>query len=82
MSSDDSKKEPLSAGEESSESQATPGEVRVRFGMYGAGLMMVLCFMFQAVVNSTQTQTERITELGVLMLVGFLLGWVFARIRF
>ncbi|MCH9654020.1 MAG: hypothetical protein K0U86_11165 [Planctomycetes bacterium] len=82
MNSDDSKKEPLPSEGEAGEPQATPREVRVRFGMYGAGLMMVLCFMFQAVVSSTQTQTERITELGVLMLVGYLLGWVFARIRF
>lgn len=82
MNSDDPKNEPSPAEEASSEPQDTPREVRVRFGMYGAGLMMVLCFMFQAVVNSTQSQTQRITELGVLMLVGFLLGWVFARIRF
>ncbi|WP_298865365.1 hypothetical protein [uncultured Gimesia sp.] len=82
MNSDDSKKEPIPSGGESGEPQASAREIRVRFGMYGAGLMMVLCFMFQAVVSSTQTQTERITELGVLMLVGYFLGWVFARIRF
>ena len=82
MNSDDSNQEPISSEGEPGESQATPREIRVRFGMYGAGLMMVLCFIFQAIVNSSQTQTERITELGVLMLVGYFLGWVFARIRF
>jgi len=82
VNSDDSKKVTSPPEEAPSETQATPREVRIRFGMYGAGLMMVLCFIFQAVVNSTQSQTQRITELGVLMLVGFLLGWVFARIRF
>jgi hypothetical protein len=82
LSSDDSKKEPLPSDENSSESEATPREIRVRFGMYGAGLMMVLCFIFQSVISSTQVQIERITELGALMLVGFFLGWIFARIRF
>ncbi len=82
MNSDDSKKESVPTEGESSEVQATPREVRVRFGMYGAGLVMVLCFIYQAVVQSTQTQAERITELGLLMLAGFFLGWLFARIRF
>lgn len=75
-------KESIQPPSESVESEATPGEIRVRFGKYGAGLMMVLGFAFQAFFNSTQSQTQRITELGILMLVGFLLGWGFARIRF
>lgn len=68
--------------QEPGEPEETPGEVRVRFGKYGAALFMVLGFAFQAFFNTTQSQTQRITELGVLMLVGFLLGWGFARFRF
>ena len=60
----------------------TPGEVRVRFGLYGAGVMMVLCFMFQAFFHVTGSETQRITELGLIMLAGFIAGWVFARLRF
>ena len=62
--------------------ESTPGEVRVRFGLYGAGVMMVTCFLVQAVFNLTPNQTQRITELGILMGIGFVLGWGFARIRF
>lgn len=83
LSSKDSEiKEPIQPPSASVESEVTPGEIRVRFGKYGAGLTMVLGFAFQAFFNSTQSQTQRITELGILMLVGFLLGWGFARIRF
>ena len=64
------------------ERESTPGEVRVRFGLYGAGVMMVLCFLVQAVFNLTPDQTQRITELGILMGIGYVLGWGFARIRF
>tara|TARA_R110002111_G_scaffold262851_1_gene341794 strand:- start:41431 stop:41634 length:204 start_codon:yes stop_codon:yes gene_type:complete len=64
------------------EPAATPSEVQVRFAKYGAGLFMVLGFAYQAFFNTTQSQTQHITELGILMLVGFLLGWGFARIRF
>ncbi|QDT40125.1 hypothetical protein Pan241w_01780 [Gimesia alba] len=62
--------------------EETPGEVRVRFGKFGAALFMVLGFAYQAFFNTAQSQTERITELGILMLVGFFLGWGFARLRF
>ena len=64
------------------ERESTPGEVRVRFGLYGAGVMMVICFLIQAVFNLTPNQTQRISELGILMAIGFALGWFFARIRF
>lgn len=79
---DDSRQEPLPTTEKPGESETAPGEIRVRFGKYGAGLFMVLGFAYQAFAHSTQSQTQRITELGILMLVGFLLGWGFARIRF
>ncbi|WP_299459732.1 hypothetical protein [uncultured Gimesia sp.] len=79
---DDSRQESLPTGEASGDSDATPREVRVRFAKYGAALFMVLGFAYQAFFNTTQSQTQRITELGVLMLVGFLLGWGFARLRF
>ena len=75
-------KESTQTPTESTKSEVTSREIRVRFGKYGAGLMMVLGFAFQAFFNSPQSQSQRITELGILMLVGFLLGWVFARIRF
>tara|TARA_R110002095_G_scaffold179193_2_gene156532 strand:+ start:176105 stop:176368 length:264 start_codon:yes stop_codon:yes gene_type:complete len=79
--SDDPSQEPASPVQ-AGEPAEPPGEVRVRFGKYGAALFMVLGFAFQAFFNATQSQTQRITELGILMLVGFLLGWVFARLRF
>jgi len=79
---DDSRQEPLPTIEKPGESETTPGEIRVRFGKYGAGLFMVFGFAYQAFAHSTQSQTQRISELGILMLVGFLLGWGFARIRF
>ncbi len=78
----ESRQEPLPTGEVTDASAATPREVRVRFARYGAGLFMVLGFAYQAFFNTTQSQTQRISELGILMLVGFLLGWGFARIRF
>lgn len=78
----DSGQESLPTTGKPGEVETTPGEIRVRFGKYGAGLFMVLGFAYQAFAHSTQSQTQRITELGILMLVGFLLGWGFARIRF
>lgn len=60
----------------------TPGEVRVRFGMYGAGLAMVLCFLFQSFFHATGSEAQRVTELGLIMLAGYAAGWLFARIRF
>lgn len=80
MTSKESPNEP--ASELSSEAEVDPSEIRVRFGKYGAGLMMVLGFAFQALFSSSQNQTQRITELGIIMLIGFLFGWGFARVRF
>lgn len=82
LTSDDSHEDRDQATQDSRQEEVDPGEVRVRFGKYGAALMMVIGFAYQAMVNSTQSHTSRITELGILMLVGFLLGWGFARIRF
>ncbi|QDV15554.1 hypothetical protein Pan153_01680 [Gimesia panareensis] len=60
----------------------TPGEVRVRFGLYGAGVMMMLCFLFQSFFPATGSEAQRVTALGLIMLAGFIAGWLFARIRF
>ncbi|QDV48157.1 hypothetical protein [Gimesia fumaroli] len=80
--SDDPSQEPAASPKQPGEPEEAPGEVRVRFGKFGAALFMVLGFAYQAFFNSAQSQTERITELGILMLVGFFLGWGFARLRF
>ena len=64
------------------EVQPSPGEVRVRFGMYGAGVAMVLCFLFQSFFHATGSEAQRVTELGLIMLAGYAAGWLFARIRF
>ena len=71
--SDDPGQEPAASPIQPGEPEETPGEVRVRFGKFGAALFMVLGFASQAFFNSAQSQTERITELGILMLVGFFL---------
>lgn len=85
-SQDPSSEKPVSESEKTTEEPReelpTPGEVRVRFGMYGAGVMMVLCFAFQAFFRTGGSQTQRITELGIIMFMGFIVGWVFARLRF
>lgn len=79
---EDADPRPASTPVPPAETEATPGEVRVRFGKYGAALFMVLGFAFQAFFNTSASQVNRISELGILMLIGFLLGWVFARLRF
>jgi len=50
--------------------------------MYGAGVAMVLCFLFQSFFHATGSEAQRVTELGLIMLAGYAAGWLFARIRF
>lgn len=74
--------EPETGAETSAEDLPTPGEVRVRFGLYGAGVMMMLCFLFQSFFPATGSEAQRVTALGLIMLAGYIAGWLFARIRF